>query len=41
MNSEHYSILKLIENHKKRDKKIYITASGGCLLNYDLKKKKK
>ena len=42
IDSEHYSILKLIENHKKKEiKKIYITASGGCLLNYDLKKIKK
>lgn len=42
IDSEHYSILKLIENHKKKEiKKIYITASGGCLLNFDFKKIKK
>ena len=32
IDSEHYSILKLIENHNMEDiKKIYITASGGPL----------
>ena len=35
VDSEHFSILKLLENHKiKRYKKIYITASGGPFLNY-------
>ena len=35
MNSEHFSILKLLENHKIEDiKKIYLTASGGPFLNY-------
>ena len=35
MDSEHYSILKLIENTKlDKIKKIYITSSGGPFLNY-------
>ena len=35
VDSEHYSIFKLIENHKLSEiKKIYITASGGPFLNY-------
>lgn len=35
MDSEHYSILKLIENYKiNQIKKIYITSSGGPFLNY-------
>ena len=35
MDSEHYSILKLIENYKVNQiKKIYITSSGGPFLNY-------
>jgi 1-deoxy-D-xylulose-5-phosphate reductoisomerase len=35
VDSEHYSILKLLENHKINEiKKIYITASGGPFLNY-------
>ena len=30
IDSEHFSILKLLENHKIEDiKKIYLTASGG------------
>ena len=42
IDSEHFSILKLIEKHKKEDiKKIYITASGGPFLNYKLKQFKK
>lgn len=42
VDSEHYSILKLIENHKlSQIKKIYITASGGPFLNYNLNKLKK
>ncbi len=41
VDSEHYSILKLIENHSLNEiKKIYITASGGPFLNYDYKKLK-
>ena len=35
IDSEHFSILKLLENHTLDDiKKIYITASGGPFLNY-------
>ena len=35
VDSEHYSILKLLENHDQNEiKKIYITASGGPFLNY-------
>ena len=35
VDSEHFSILKLLENHKLDDiKKIYITASGGPFLKY-------
>ena len=35
VDSEHYSILKLIENYKiDQIKKIYLTASGGPFLNY-------
>jgi 1-deoxy-D-xylulose-5-phosphate reductoisomerase len=35
LDSEHYSIYKLLENHKLEDvKKIYITASGGPFLNF-------
>ena len=35
IDSEHFSILKLLENHKIEDiKKIYLTASGGPFLNY-------
>jgi len=42
IDSEHFSIMKLIENHKKNDiKKIYLTASGGPFLNYKLTKLKK
>tara|TARA_Y100000768_G_scaffold387930_1_gene381058 strand:- start:1542 stop:2702 length:1161 start_codon:yes stop_codon:yes gene_type:complete len=42
IDSEHYSIMKLIENHKLNEiKKIYITASGGPFLNYNLSKLKK
>ncbi len=37
IDSEHFSIQKLIENHSiTRIKKIYITASGGPFLNYRL-----
>ncbi len=42
IDSEHFSILKLLDNHKKEDiKKIYITASGGPFLNFTLEKLKK
>ena len=35
VDSEHFSILKLIKDHKVESiKKIYITASGGPFLNY-------
>ena len=35
VDSEHFSILKLIQNHKINEiKKVYITASGGPFLNY-------
>ena len=41
VDSEHYSILKLLEDHKLREiKKIYITASGGPFLNFNKKKLK-
>ena len=34
VDSEHFSIMKLLENHKLNEiKKIYITASGGPFLN--------
>ncbi len=42
IDSEHYSILKLLDNHKIEDiKKIYITASGGPFLNFTLNQLKK
>jgi len=35
VDSEHFAIMKLLENHKLNEiKKIYITASGGPFLNY-------
>ena len=41
IDSEHFSIMKLLENHKvKNIKKIYLTASGGPFLNYKLSKLK-
>ena len=41
IDSEHFSILKLLENHKIEDvKKIYLTASGGPFLNYKISKMK-
>ncbi len=41
LDSEHFSIMKLMENHKVDDvKKIYLTASGGPFLNLKLKKLK-
>ncbi len=42
VDSEHYSIFKLIKDHKLDDiKKIYITASGGPFLNLRIKEFKK
>ena len=42
IDSEHFSIMKLLENNNILDvKKIYLTASGGPFLNYNLKKLKK
>ncbi len=42
VDSEHYSILKLLENRNIKDiKKIYITASGGPFLNYKINQLKK
>lgn len=42
IDSEHYSIMKLLENHKIDDiEKIFITASGGPFLNYKLSELKK
>ena len=42
IDSEHFSISKLISKHKVNDiKKIYITASGGPFLNYKLTQFKK
>ncbi len=39
VDSEHFSIMKLLENSNVNDvKKIYLTASGGPFLNYNLKK---
>jgi len=36
IDSEHYSLMKLLENHKINEiDKIYITASGGPFLNYN------
>ena len=41
VDSEHYSIFKLIENRSLSEiKKIYLTASGGPFLNYTFKKLK-
>ena len=41
IDSEHFSIMKLIEDKKKNQiKKIYLTASGGPFLNYKLSKLK-
>ena len=42
VDSEHFAISKLLENHKMSDiKKIYLTASGGPFLNYKKKQFKK
>ncbi len=39
VDSEHFSIMKLLNSYKIKDiKKIYLTASGGPFLNFDLKK---
>ncbi len=41
IDSEHFSIMKLLENHKVDEvQKIYITASGGPFLNYKISKLK-
>ncbi len=42
IDSEHFSILKLLENHSKSEiEKIFITASGGPFLHYKLNRLKK
>ena len=42
IDSEHYSIFKLLENQKiKSVKKIYLTASGGPFLNFNINRLKK
>ena len=42
VDSEHFSIMKLLENHRLSEvKKIYITASGGPFLNYKIHQLKK
>ena len=42
VDSEHFSILKLLENHNQNEiKKIYLTASGGPFLNFKQPKLKK
>ena len=42
VDSEHYSILKLVENHNMKDiEKIYLTASGGPFLKYKVNQIKK
>ena len=42
IDSEHFSIFKLLENNSIKDiKKIYLTASGGPFLNYKFKNLKK
>ena len=39
IDSEHFSIMKLLENNPSKNiEKIFLTASGGPFLNYDLKK---
>ena len=40
IDSEHFSIMQLLENHQKEVKKIYLTASGGPFLNHSLSKLK-
>ena len=42
VDSEHFSIMKLLENQDIREiKKVYLTASGGPFLNYKISKLKK
>ena len=42
VDSEHFSLMKLLENHQLSEiKKIYITASGGPFLNYKIHQFKK
>jgi len=42
IDSEHFSIMKILENQKTDDiKKIYLTASGGPFLNYKMSKLKR
>ncbi len=42
VDSEHFSIMKLLENQKKENiKKIYLTASGGPFLNLNISKLKR
>jgi len=42
IDSEHFSIMKLLEKQNKKNiKKIYLTASGGPFLNYNINKLKK
>ena len=39
IDSEHYSLIQLLKDHKKKDiDKVYLTASGGPFLNYNIKK---
>ena len=41
MDSEHFSIHEIIKNNNVDDiKKVFITASGGPFLNFDVKKLK-
>ncbi len=41
IDSEHFSIMKILDNHNISDvKKIYLTASGGPFLNYNISKLK-
>ncbi len=41
IDSEHFSIMKLIENHRREEiKKIYLTASGGPFLKFKISKLK-
>ena len=41
VDSEHFSIMKLLENHEIEDvNKVYLTASGGPFLNYKINKLK-
>ena len=42
VDSEHFSIMQLLKDHKPKEiKKIYLTASGGPFLNYSLSQLKK